>query len=686
MDIKQLAEKLSKSSVSNNGNYVPWWKGWETDDYCRYHLFKAEEIAEVNALVSAATEEQLTAPECAYKYTLLHLLVWHNFYDAVKSIVARGISVDVADGGGKGVTPMMLACFQSNLAMFELLLGAGADDKRADASGRTCLHYICGARPELAWQVHCTEMTYDQRSSIADLLSVDVNAADTSGETPLVRLIKGNDNERSSRLFDKLLAKGARTDYKDENGRSLLILAIKNNHNTAALRLASDRTLVNVADASGETPLRAADDFCKTAVSLALKDSGAVGDSKYSRISMAELRQATSNAFAFYNEHDKIAPALYLAQRLISKVDADDDDEIECIAEILPDALGKDENCSVLDMIASAGISLTEKFSSRGRVWCLRDKCFSMRAGVNAIKKLVSMGVDVNTAIVDEKTPVHIIAEQPEPQSYGKEKFTYFEDAARLLDGESANVLDNYGVSAMHAAARAGHSEMLKVMAERGADINITQDAPAVAGNTPLHEACRMVRTETVRTLIELGADDSVKNVNGATAAHIVADKNGCYTGGSSGRERAEKGRLAILGMLKTIDEPRNDGMTPLMLLQYEYINFISAAQPILLDGGADVNRKDARGRTALIIAAYEHCYNDTIKELIRAGADVNATDVNGRTALHCALLYGSQDVARYLIKKGADYNRADNSGATAAALAAEKGYDTVLELMTDIR
>ena len=86
------------------------------------------------------------------------------------------------------------------------------------------------------------------------------------------------------------------------------------------------------------------------------------------------------------------------------------------------------------------------------------------------------------------------------------------------------------------------------------------------------------------------------------------------------------------------------------------------------------------------MIAADEHCFKDTIKELVRAGAELDAADRRGRTALHYALEYGSQDVARFLIKKGADYNIADNDGATAATLAAEKGYDTVLELMTDIK
>ena len=126
--------------------------------------------------------------------------------------------------------------------------------------------------------------------------------------------------------------------------------------------------------------------------------------------------------------------------------------------------------------------------------------------------------------------------------------------------------------------------------------------------------------------------------------------------------------------------------MTPLMLIQYDYLSFMTKALTVLLEAGADVNRKDSYGRTALIIAADKHCYKDAIKELIRAGADLNIADIKGKTALHYALQYGSQDVARYLIKKGADYNRADNSGVTPASLAAEKGFETALELMTDIK
>jgi len=73
-------------------------------------------------------------------------------------------------------------------------------------------------------------------------------------------------------------------------------------------------------------------------------------------------------------------------------------------------------------------------------------------------------------------------------------------------------------------------------------------------------------------------------------------------------------------------------------------------------------------------------------KELLRAGADINMADNEGDTALHYALRDGDEENARYLIKKGADYNHSNNCGVTPAQIAAEKGFESVLELMTDLK
>jgi ankyrin repeat protein len=60
--------------------------------------------------------------------------------------------------------------------------------------------------------------------------------------------------------------------------------------------------------------------------------------------------------------------------------------------------------------------------------------------------------------------------------------------------------------------------------------------------------------------------------------------------------------------------------------------------------------------------------------------------DNEGNTALYYSLKSSDAATARYLIKKGADYNQPNNEGETPVGLAVEKGLDTVLELMTDIR
>ena len=106
----------------------------------------------------------------------------------------------------------------------------------------------------------------------------------------------------------------------------------------------------------------------------------------------------------------------------------------------------------------------------------------------------------------------------------------------------------------------------------------------------------------------------------------------------------------------------------------------------IFLERGVDVNHTDNNGMTAMMLNADNRCCKDTLKALLRSGADINLADNDGNTLLHYTLRYGNAETARFLIKKGADYNCANNRGETPVQLAVEKGHDTVLELMTDIK
>lgn len=71
---------------------------------------------------------------------------------------------------------------------------------------------------------------------------------------------------------------------------------------------------------------------------------------------------------------------------------------------------------------------------------------------------------------------------------------------------------------------------------------------------------------------------------------------------------------------------------------------------------------------------------------MLNAGADINARNSDGNSLLLFVLKKGDCELDRYLIKKGAEYNITNEKGETPVTIAVEKGYDVVLDLMTDIK
>jgi len=686
MEVKELKDMLEKSGTSNRSKYVPWWEGNFNDFSYKYEVFSDEEIREIEACIESCGKEELTEEAGNYGYSLFQLLVWHNFYHAVEKILDEGKlegEIDAADHGGRGITAFLLACCRGNYAMAQLLLKHGANVSQSDAKGNNGYHYLARARVEglMNWP-KCMVNSVGQRELIARLMDLDINRKNDEGMTPLQLLLNGDNTNCSYALTGVFLEKGAETDYVDENGNTLLLKAIYNNHMTAALRLMECGNMVNQPNKENITPMQLAETRYREELCIALRDHGATQFGDGGRVDINNLSRITGNAFARCTpeDQDNFGLAIYLADKLAKMIDPDDDDDMKYLINIMHSALLQDEKCRVLDVCHNSGIDFLAPIHTGGSVTCLRDKCLGGNYGGKTIKKFIELGVDMDIAVVQGKTPANIVAAQQARMMLGNQKDDYFEKAAEFFSRESMEQVDNTGTTAMHEAARWNHADMLKVMIEKGADVNVTQDEPAEAGNTPLHMACIYGNAEVVKLLLSSGADDALQNVNGEIPAHFAVMKK------KFGGDLKEKERAAVLKELKTLDVARNDGMTPLMLLQFLDINTNITLLPIFLDKGVDVNRKDSRGNTALIYNTDNQCYKDTVKELIRAGADVNATNNDGNTALYFALRYGNQETARFLIKKGADYNHANNQGVTPVQLAVEKGYDTVLELMTDIQ
>jgi len=101
-----------------------------------------------------------------------------------------------------------------------------------------------------------------------------------------------------------------------------------------------------------------------------------------------------------------------------------------------------------------------------------------------------------------------------------------------------------------------------------------------------------------------------------------------------------------------------------------------------LLEQGAAIEARDARGRTPLLVATHENNIA-TAKALIEAGADVNAKDAIQDSAYLYAGARGLNEILELTLTHGADLKSTNRYGGTALIPAAERGHvETVRRLI----
>lgn len=244
-------------------------------------------------------------------------------------------------------------------------------------------------------------------------------------------------------------------------------------------------------------------------------------------------------------------------------------------------------------------------------------------------------------------------------------------DSAFTIMGQSLSSSSGGRIgNALSAAAHFGHMNIVQLLIDLGADVNMRSGRLGCALSAAAHSG----ETDVVDLLIDLGADVNMRSGEFGSALASVTT----FGGKSTSRvveQLLHRGATVDKDLLRGVlsrQRPQKylkrllDGYGRLSADELSEFLFIAAAKSkpenIELLGrlGADSGKRDKDGNTALHIAAgtqspQPHRTHTSTEALIVIGAKVNAIGGECGTALIAASAIGNADAVRTLLKHGAD-------------------------------
>ncbi len=447
---------------------------------------KAGSVESVRALLDQPADVNTAEADGT---TALHWAVQGEAGALVGLLIDAG--ADVGAANRYGVTPLSLACVAGNAGILAQLLEAGADANAAAAGGRTALMTAARTGDVAAVEVLLAH-------------GADVHATDdTRGQTALMWAAA----ENNAAVVDTLVRAGADVGARTRRGFTALLFAARAGRIEATKALLAAGAEVDEDLANGVTPLLLAltnKSFELAAVLLragADPNQGAVGWSALHQLAWS--RQPPVG-------YDNPEP-----------VHRDDMHALDLARELM--ALGADPNARIAKELqdqprqrSTGGTGATPFF-------------LAARAGdAELMRVLVDYGADPFLPTDDDTTPlmaaagvgVYLGADHGTNEE-ALEAFTFV-----LELGGDVHTVNATGETAAHGAATLGANPIVRMLAERGACLDATNDA----GHTPLAIA------EGIPQLVFRQQVETAALLRRLLAARAVAVKEG-RTAGSSDRQ-----------------------------------------------------------------------------------------------------------------------------------------------------
>ena len=240
-----------------------------------------------------------------------------------------------------------------------------------------------------------------------------------------------------------------------------------------------------------------------------------------------------------------------------------------------------------------------------------------------------------------------------------------------LHDGEDIDQRNSEGQSALLAAAKGKHWDVVDYLLDEGASVegDVFVDS-AVSGNVKL-----------VRSLLDRGVDvDSTDWLGNTALIKVVQRHDGYYGDGAVVLVRLllESGanvdsvytphliRTGVAGE-GNLGYTRGDPETTALVYALQSSSRIAK---MLIEAGADVNVGYYHNGEYIGAISYAQSDDEVLRMMLERGADANTKDRVGHTLLMTASFQGRVGAVKLLIDHGADVGAKRKDGATAFKLA----------------
>ena len=589
--------------------------------------------------------------------------------EVLRSMIGLGADVNAANN--RNTTALMLACMKSNVDAMNVLLSAGADRTIEDANGNIWIHYavLGDCRKEVL-------------QSIIDL-DANVNARNKQNCTALMfACLKGNED-----AMNVLLSFGADRIIEDDSGNTWIHYAVLGDCSKEVLHSMIDLGAdVNAANKKNCTALMFASLMGNVDAMKVLLNAGA-------NMAIENVVGNTWIHYAIYGDCSKD-----VIQSIIDLgADVNATNKENCTALMLTSLKG---NVDAMKVLLSAGADRTIKdadgnvwvhYAVYGDIWkevlqsmidlgadvnaankknCTAIMLACMKGNVDTMKVLLSAGTDRSIEDADGNVWVHyavygdiwkevllsVINLGADANASEEQNRTASMSTSLIRNVDAMNVLPSAGADTSIEAAKADtliyysfrfecNKEVLQSITDQGADVNAMKKDKVTA----LMLASKKLNINAMNVLITAGADQAMTDIDGNKLIFISVDGN-CR----------EVILQSLIDQGVDVNAKNKKGCTALMLASMKgNINDMN----VLITAGADQTIKDADGDTWIHYAVHGDCRKDVLQAMIDLGADVNAANNRNTTALMLACMKSNVDAINVLLSAGADRTIEDANG-----------------------